>query len=184
MSDDFFPREFCEHLLLDLHRLNEAGILQKAAIGRGSQYQIQSEVRADFTHWLHEPGENAIQEEFFTRMEVLRRCLNENFFLGVQELEAHYALYPPGGGYAKHFDQHLGTSFRKMTFILYLNAQWEKGHGGELVLYKPEEDSQILQEIEPVMGRMVLFRSEIFPHEVLTCLSPRMSLTGWFRTSH
>src|SRR3546814_5029992 len=31
-------------------------------------------------------------------------------------------------------------------------------------------------------GRLVVFRSDLIPHEVMPCSQPRWSLTGWFRS--
>ena len=51
---------------------------------------------------------------------------------------------------------------------------------GELVLYHPVSD-EIMEIVTPDFGKMVIFLSEEFPHEVLPAQTKRYSLTGWFR---
>ena len=60
--------------------------------------------------------------------------------------------------------------------VLYLNEAWQPGDGGELALYI--DDKQYC--IEPVAKRLLLFRSDKVPHEVLETHKDRYSLTGWF----
>lgn len=40
---------------------------------------------------------------------------------------------------------------------------------------------QHLQTVQPKGGRLVVFLSEQFPHEVLTSHVDRFSIAGWFR---
>ena len=42
-------------------------------------------------------------------------------------------------------------------------------------------DSEPLEAIVPQMGRMVVFFSERFPHEVKPAVRRRYSIAGWFR---
>ena len=63
--------------------------------------------------------------------------------------------------------------------IMYLNANWKEGDGGELVIYKENETIKI----PPSLGRMVFFDSEKYEHEVLPTSVTRMSITGWLKRS-
>jgi SM-20-related protein len=189
VSDSFLPRALCEALSQDLTRLREENRLLPAGIGRGQGKQLQTSIRGDSIAWLEDQGETPAQVDFLARMEILRAELNQFFFLGLKRLESHFAWYPPGSAYAKHLDQHVGTKARQITFVLYLNGEWKKNDGGELRLYEPgsgakgesKTPEKILTEIEPVMGRFVIFRSELFPHSVQASFADRRSLTGWFR---
>src|SRR5690606_27096523 len=107
--------------------------------------------------------------------------LNHDFFLGLHRAEFHFARYDSGNGYARHMDQHRGQPHRRITLILYLTPGWREGDGGELCIYEPEAPDRERQRVEPRQGRLVLFRSELFPHAVLPARKPRWSLTGWFR---
>jgi SM-20-related protein len=184
IADSFFPEELCRGLWQDLENLRQKEALQKAGIGRGQQRQINEQIRGDFIHWLDTKEASPSQARFFSFLNELIAVLNREFFLGLNHFESHYALYPAGGGYDRHMDQHAGTRARKVTFILYLNPDWQNSDGGELILYQPHSEREIWQKVEPRWNRLVLFRSEVFPHQVAPCLRPRMSLTGWLRTSH
>lgn len=181
VSTEVFTPEFCQSLAQECQKLSEEGHMQKASIGHGSSKTLNNEIRGDFTLWLDDTSSSSVQQNFLNCLEALRTELNRFFFLGLKRVESHFALYPPQAGYDKHIDNHRGLNHRKMTFVLYLNENWQKGHGGELSLYNPENDSEILAQVEPRLGTLILFRSELFPHQVEKSTTPRMSLTGWFR---
>ena len=65
-----------------------------------------------------------------------------------------------------------------ISFVLYLNADWQPGHGGELAIYPPEGEVPLLV-IPPKMGRLAVFRSELIPHAVLPTAVDRYAITGW-----
>ena len=99
-------------------------------------------------------------------------------FLGLFDLELHYALYPPGAGYALHVDQPQGTAQRKVSLVPYLNPQWnEETLWGALRIY--EAGAQHC-DIEPVGGRLVRFCAGR-EHEVLLARRDRWSISGWYR---
>lgn len=180
-SDKVFPRDFCQLLAQECQDISNQGLLTKAAVGRGSEKAIHQEIRGDFIYWLDEDSARNLQKNFLALLKEIQENLNRNFFLGLKRVESHFALYPPGAGYQKHVDNPRGAGDRRITFILYLNSSWEAGQGGELSLFHPEKPSEILTRIAPVLGKFVLFRSEIFPHQVEKSFAPRKSLTGWFR---
>lgn len=141
-------------------------------------------IRGDYIAWLDEDDTTPAVQSYFRQMEMLRLMLNTQLFMNVHELETHVALYPVGGRYQKHLDQfsHGSTDniqHRQLSAILYLNQHWQAHHGGALKLYL-DEDSAI--DILPNAGRIVLFLSAKFWHEVLPANRERISLTGWFRT--
>lgn len=181
IQDGFLTPELCRALEADLGDLHRQGALKASAIGRGATKQVQDRIRGDRIFWLDEDQSTPAQKEFWLRMNDLRQDLNRNFFLGLQRLEAHFAWYAPGTGYEKHLDQHAGTRARQVTFILYLNSHWTAVDGGELLLFDPANEEKVLRKIEPLDGRLVLFRSEMFPHQVSPSFADRKSLTGWFR---
>ena len=51
--------------------------------------------------------------------------------------------------------------------------------GGELVIYKKNSDD-IIQQISPCFGTMVILLSDQFPYEVLMTNRDRYSIAGWF----
>lgn len=109
-------------------------------------------------------------------MEEWRLRFNRELFLNLASSEFHFAVYPEGSFYRRHLDQFKERANRILTFIVYLNPNWKPGDGGELRIYR--DDNQL--DIEPIYGRMVLFKSAVLEHEVLPTQIKRRSLTGWF----
>ncbi|MEN0059702.1 MAG: 2OG-Fe(II) oxygenase [Bdellovibrio sp.] len=175
------PSELCQQLAAEIFALDNAGTMQPASIGHGSSKTHLQDVRGDKTYWLEEATSSPVQNSARALLSQLQTELNRHFYLGLKRFEAHFALYPPGAGYDKHVDNHRGESARRITFILYLNTNWQPDHGGELSFFSPEQEDLRIARIEPRLGTLVLFRSEIFPHQVEKSLHPRLSLTGWFR---
>lgn len=149
-----------------------------AGVGRQGDYQLDRQIRGDAIQWL-ERGDPAVTE-FLCWMDKLRLEINQRLFLGLFEYECHYATYPPGAFYQKHCDAFRGSSGRKLSTVLYLNPDWDVKSGGELVLYD-EAGAAELSRVAPECGRLVLFLSEDFPHEVLPATQLRQSIAGWFR---
>ena len=111
-------------------------------------------------------------------MDGLRQALNRGLYLGLEDFECHFALYPPGAFYQKHLDRFRDDDRRTVSAVLYLNDDWQPQDGGELRLYLPDGAER---EVPPLGGSLVLFLSSDFPHEVLPANRERLSLTGWFR---
>jgi len=152
--------------------------LKPAGVGRQGDFQLDQNIRGDAIQWL-EPGDLAVTE-FLCWMDTLRLAINQRLYLGLFEYEAHYALYAPGAFYQKHRDAFKGNLGRKLSTVLYLNPDWDLMAGGELVLYD-EADTTQLARVAPECGRLMIFLSEDFPHEVLPATQPRQSIAGWFR---
>ena len=160
-----------------------------AGIGRASDHQVNPFVRSDEIIWVdHENGlasDGSPVQDYLEWMESLRLALNRRLFLGLFDYECHYARYDKGAFYKRHFDAFKTDRNRVISTVLYLNPAWQPGDGGELVLYKPstpaEAEPEVLEVVQPLFGKMVIFLSEDFPHEVLLSNKPRYSLTGWFR---
>ncbi|MCX7545582.1 2OG-Fe(II) oxygenase [Marinicella gelatinilytica] len=171
---DYLTRLLKQLKALDSREFNRAGI------GREDTFQKNVFVRSDEIHWLS--GE----ENFLTRynqwVEALRLYVNRHLFLGLYEYESMFAHYPVGAFYKKHLDAFKAGINRRLSTVLYLNPQWGPQDGGQLVMYDKESD-QVLCEVLPVFGRMILFLSEEFPHEVLPASRSRYSLTGWYRVN-
>lgn len=180
-SSLIFPKAFCEALALECQNLASQGLLTLAAVGHGSTKTNRTDIRGDFTRWLTEDDVSPLSQQTQRALSQILNALNQAFYLGLQRHEAHFAYYPPGAGYEKHIDNHRGSGARKITFILYLNENWQKDHGGELSIFDPQNPDCRIAQVEPRLGTFVLFRSELFPHQVEKSFQPRRSLTGWFR---
>ena len=165
--------------LVDCARVRrERGEFVEARIGADRSLQRRKEIRGDSICWLPEPR-FAPEDELLGILEELRLQLNRDSFLGLFELELHYAAYPPGAAYARHVDQPQGRGQRRVSLVLYLNEQWTPSDGGHLRVFA---DGERYRDIEPVAGRLVLFLSERREHAVIPTRCPRLSLTGWFRS--
>jgi SM-20-related protein len=181
VADRVLDSELCQALLGNLLALREDDRLQRAGIGRESDFPVRPDIRGDRIYWLSRT--DAMQAIFLDQMERLRLALNQRLFLGLFEFEAHFAHYPEGAGYARHLDSFRGASNRLVSTVAYLNIDWQAGDGGELVLYA-ETGDKVVQVIEPTAGRLALFLSEEVPHEVLPARHDRFSIAGWFRVNN
>lgn len=158
--------------------------LHQAAVGNGEGREVRDAIRNDSISWLDAGSEGEFQKIYQSQMEQLRLALNEHFFLGLFDFESHFAVYPAGGFYKAHRDQHVGATKRVVTVIFYLNEDWQAGDGGELRLWTTPGKAQgpsVL--IEPRMGTLVCFMADDHWHEVLVSHKSRMSITGWFLRS-
>jgi SM-20-related protein len=184
-ADNVIPPEVVELLRNESQKLWQSGRFHSAHIGKGATKAVRPEIRGDAICWLEaftsEDQDNPGIQKFFVWAKAFRQTLNQRYFLSLNNEEFHFARYPANNGYAKHIDQHRGTQERKISLVLYLNPEWPPQAGGELAIYSADNDSQIQQRIQPSFGRLVLFRSDLIPHEVLPCFQTRWSLTGWFR---
>lgn len=153
---------------------------QRARIGRNEDTQRASEIRRDKIQWLDSEMGQPVQD-YLERMEFIRREVNQALFLGLFEYEAHFAQYEAGDFYKKHLDAFRGNESRKLTTVFYMNEDWRDANGGELKVY--DLNDQLIQTIAPIAGRLVVFLSEQFPHEVLPAHAKRYSIAGWFRTN-
>ena len=177
--DGFFSNEEVENLRSSLLQKYEEEEFKKAAIGNQFNELIIKAIRGDFISWIDESEANKDEIPFFTSVEDFTNYLNRTCFLGIREREFHYALYPEGTYYKKHLDTFQNDDSRKLSIVCYLNdVDWLPEYGGELVIYKPEEEISIY----PLKGRMVIFESQILEHEVKPVKRERLSITGWLKT--
>lgn len=179
--EDWLPPGLVPGLRSELLTLHKEGHFHKAAIGRASTFQNRPDIRGDFIAWLNPESCSHYQQEFFRVLKGLRVLLGRKLLLPLREVEAHFAIYPPGTGYQKHLDQFRDSSQRALTFVLYLNEDWKESDGGLLRLFG-EHDSETLEvSIVPRAGTAAFFLSGNIYHEVTATNRTRYSLTGWLR---
>ncbi len=176
---DFLAAEHC-HTLYQYAQTIAPNGWQQAAIGRANKRTTNTHVRQDRIRWLN-PAQ-PIEAEYLAMMETLRTQLNRELFMGLFDYECHLAHYPKGAFYRKHVDAFKGRSNRILSSVFYLNPDWQAGDGGELVIYGHQ--GEILERVLPEAGKLVLFLSDVFVHEVLAGNRDRYSITGWFRTNN
>lgn len=180
--EDAFPVSLTSALA---HRVKDLSLqgMQAAGIGRQNDHQLNHTERSDEIHWL-EAAASSEESEFLQAMEELRQAINQRLFMGLFDYECHFAHYPPGAFYRRHLDAFKGKSNRVLSTVFYLNEQWPKeGAGGELLMYDEAAD-RVLERLAPRYGRLVVFLSDRFPHEVLPSECNRYSIAGWFRLNN
>lgn len=177
----FLSADLVQRLARDAGALYQAGQLRPAATGQGTQREVRAGLRDDAIAWLDDHPASAAQQEYLARMEELRQAANRELQLGLFDLEAHFARYPAGARYQKHFDTFQQDSRRTLSVICYLNSNWQESDGGQLRIYLDETDDSRHVGILPEGGTLACFLSHRFAHEVLPATRERLSLTGWFR---
>ena len=171
------PADLTLELAQECRARANQGALQPAGVGRGSAHGVQEGVRGDHIQWL-EPGQCAAGDRYLAMLDDLRGQLNQALYLGLEDYEGHFALYPPGTFYQKHLDRFRDDDRRAVSAVFYLNSDWLPEQGGALRLCLA--DGREL-DVLPEAGTLVLFLSADLPHEVLPATRERLSLTGWLR---
>lgn len=176
-TGNFLSGSEIEQILNRFNELRNSNEFKKAGIGKKDDHQQNSSVRGDEIHWLEEKDQ-LFDQLFFSKIRSLIEALNHSFFLGIRSFEFHLAHYKEGTFYKKHKDVFRSDDARKISVVCYLNKDWKKGQGGELVIYTDVEDITI----EPTAGTLVIFESNI-EHEVLPSKTDRFSITGWLKNT-
>ena len=175
VSDQFLSQSEVEGILGLKDFRDGLATFRKAGIGKNQDLQINEAIRGDYIQWLDKstaPPETMI---YLNRLQTLIQYLNEALFLSLKDYEVHMTIYPAGSYYKRHLDQFKKDDHRRLSVICYLNNDWKEEHGGQLRMYLPKGEKDLL----PVAGRLVCFRSDLIEHEVLPATRERMSLTGW-----
>lgn len=173
------PERIATLLYQHQQSLHEASYVA-AGIGRGDDYVKTEFVRTDEICWIN--GESDAGRQWLDWTGGLQRFLNRRLFLGLFSFESHFAHYPAGAYYKRHYDAFRGEANRVLSVVTYLNPGWNSNDGGELVLYSDEADREGIK-VAPLFGTIVVFLSEEFPHEVLPAGTDRFSIAGWFRVN-
>lgn len=160
----------------ELLQLADVGDLRPAGIGRGGQHRLCPDLRGDRICWLD--GRTAAQRRYLRLLERLRLSLNHNLFLGLDDVECHFAWYSPGTGYHRHLDSFRGDNLRRVSTVVYLNDSWRVYDQGQLRLYRGR---RVIETVVPEAGTLVCFLSEEVPHTVAVTRRARLSIAGWFR---
>lgn len=168
--DDAYPTEYIHQLIEEctsnLNRFREAAI----------QNGVISKIRSDHILWLH--SELQISNQHVQTLFRLGEELNRAFYLGIRDVEAHFACYNAGEFYALHRDNPQGKNGRMISTVYYLHQDWQDDWGGELHL---QDKNDIWHVLQPKPNRIALFQSDLL-HEVLEAKHQRLSITAWLRS--
>lgn len=154
-----------------------AGECAPAGVGRSEARALRPEQRGDRIRWLDDAPANDAERAFRQAIERVRVEVNRTLALGALDLEAHYAIYPPGAGYRRHRDRFRDDDARVLSVVAYLNDGWREEEGGALRLHLPGGTRDVL----PIGGTLVAFLSASVEHEVLPARRERLAIAGWFR---
>jgi SM-20-related protein len=170
-----FPRpDAVIALRADLQRLRAEDALRAAEVGRGEMRALHTSIRGDATLWLDDLRCGDAARAYLHDLGTLRAELNERLFLGLTEVEAHYAVYPPASGYARHRDRFRDNDARVLSLVSYLNDGWRQADGGALRVHCDGGDV----DVAPNGGDSVCFLSEL-EHQVMPAGRERLSIAGW-----
>ena len=189
ICEGFLPAPVIQALADLAEKSYTDGEMLTAKTGKNVNVQ-QNTFRNDSIYWLDENSLNSSTQAYFAQISVLKTALNQQLFMNLHDMETHLAVYPIGGVYLKHLDtlkqmNNVPTQVRKLSSVLYLNDNWQAHEGGELRLHLNDvgnNNANNYLDILPIAGRLVLFLSADFWHEVLPATRNRISLTGWFRS--
>ncbi|MGE5624210.1 MAG: 2OG-Fe(II) oxygenase [Bacillota bacterium] len=174
--EGFLPTSRVAALTLEMQALRAVGAFRGAGVGRDAQRHTA--IRGDEICWLENGRTPEAERLLHEELEALRLAVNAATYLGLQDFEGHYAVYPAGASYERHVDGFREGNRRVVSLAIYLNENWDAVHGGALRLF-PAGKPPI--SVMPTAGTLACFLSERVPHEVLPATRARLSLTGWFR---
>ena len=189
--EDFLPSNLQGALIQDVATLRSKGEFNIAKIGQDSTNALNQDIRVAETCFLGPSKLSNIpstaREELYQVLDLVRSDLPGPLDSSLTELL--YAYYPCGGFYRRHRDAIPGSAsvLRTYSLLLYLNKDWTPKDGGELLLHRdsggdelPEGEEPNFVKVEPRGGTLVLFKSELIPHEVLDTNAERLAVVGWY----
>jgi SM-20-related protein len=177
LIDSFLSEEMTLEIREYIDRLRISEYLKKAGIGTAHLHQVDNRVRGDYIRWISRESKIDAIRHYQNQLQFLVQYLNRYCFLGIKDYEMHTTYYPVGTHYEKHIDQLQVNGKRVISFILYLNDDWQTEDGGEIRVYPLDGSDH--EDLAPHNGRLVMMLSNETPHEVLTVNKPRYSVTGW-----
>lgn len=170
LLDQVYPSEYVEAVrsecIAHFMEFRQAGI----------QQGVVSQIRSDHILWIN--SELPTAEQHTQALLELGQQLNQAFFFGIQEIEAHFASYNSGEFYALHRDNPQQKNNRVLSAVFYLHPEWQASWGGQLRLQDKLGNWHI---IEPYSNRIAIFQSDLL-HEVLPTQQQRLSITAWLRS--
>ncbi|MBB2144395.1 2OG-Fe(II) oxygenase [Pedobacter sp. LMG 31464] len=179
IANNFLSVALAAQLKSNLIGLYNEKSMVAAGIGNETITVHNKLVRSDVIYWLDRKHNNKHENDFFDLMDDFVIYLNRTCYTGITGYEFHYTLYEKGSFYKKHIDQFQQNGSRAYSMVMYLNVDWQKSDGGELCIHHLNN----LQNISPINGKSVFFKSNELAHEVLVTHEPRMSITGWLKTN-
>jgi SM-20-related protein len=178
IAEHFLSESLALHLKENLTNLHRDKLLKVAGTGNDADFKLDNMFRKDIIYWLDRKHNDVHENSFFDLMDAFVHYLNKTCFTSITSYEFHYTLYEKGSFYKKHIDQFKSNDSRQYSMIMYLNNDWKENDGGELCIHHKNST----ENITPLAGKSVFFKSSELEHEVLITNKPRMSVTGWLKS--
>ena len=118
ISPGYVPLSLVRALREEAQLRDRQGEFQLAGIGRRQVHQKDTRVRSDRTCWLR--AETLAQCQLLEGLESLRVAVNRSLFMGLFELESHFAIYGPGDYYQRHLDAFNGNNGRLLLSLIHI----------------------------------------------------------------
>ena len=179
ISNNFLNTTLCGQLSHHLNELFDAGAFKDAGTSNVQQIQHDKQVRSDSIYWLDRKHGHPFENAFLDIIDAFVQHLNASCYTSITSYEFHYARYDKGAFYSRHLDQFRNNDHRQYSMISYLNENWVQQDGGQLCIYQNNKE----QLISPDNGKTIFFKSGELEHEVMPTTKPRLSITGWLKTS-
>jgi len=170
LIDDVYSNEYVQSLV---HECTSHLAEFRAA---GVQNGVVSHIRSDHILWID--CQLPIAQQHIKALEEFSQALNQAFYLGIKEVEAHFACYNAGEFYALHRDNPQQKNDRMISTVFYVHESWQEDWGGQLRLQDKNGQWHIIQ---PSPNRLAIFQSDLL-HEVLRSKQQRLSITAWLRS--
>eukprot|EP00640_Fibrocapsa_japonica_P002750 CAMPEP_0113937268 /NCGR_PEP_ID=MMETSP1339-20121228/3923_1 /TAXON_ID=94617 /ORGANISM="Fibrocapsa japonica" /LENGTH=246 /DNA_ID=CAMNT_0000939967 /DNA_START=157 /DNA_END=897 /DNA_ORIENTATION=- /assembly_acc=CAM_ASM_000762 len=177
--EDFISPALADSLIKDIGQLmGTAEVSKSASMEYGSVSWFELLPKQPFAH-IESKGRNILYSIVSSLKDTIEHAVGIELDYDITELK--YAFYPSGGHYRKHLDaMNVGELSREYSFIIYLNKGWQEKDGGCLRVYDHlDSHGTRHMDIAPKSGTIVIFKSDVVPHEVLRTNSKRMAVIGW-----
>ena len=207
---NFLPPDLVSDLNKDVSSLRSNQKFNIARIGQDSTNKLNTDIRVAETCFIGrqklQDCPDAARDRLYDALDSVRADLSANPILdekdaitgtlikGASALDSNlsellYAFYPQGGFYRRHRDAIPGSAsvLRCYSLLLYLNEDWKEEDAGQLRMhfdsggdFCPDGEEPNYIDVEPRGGTLVLFKSDLVPHEVLDTKSERSAVVGWY----
>lgn len=210
--EDFLDLSLQEELRKDVFELRSSKKFKIAKIGHDGMVQDENTPFRDIRHSetcfigrANEPDlKSKARTQLYQVLDQLKSVLDTDDVVKQGHLtknvptldsdmeELMYAYYPQGGYYRRHRDAEPESvsNWRKYSLLLYLNQDWTSKDGGELRIHRDSGGDELpvgelpnFMDVQPKAGTLVLFRSDMCPHEVMDTQKERIAIVGWFLSS-
>ena len=181
--ENLVPLDLARKTLEEMQSAYETpGKFMPGKLSNGAMNRVRSldGIRGDSVMWLDGTNEDsALISQVTKQMNKLALSLyhaNSVAMNRVSKSKVMVSCYDGNGkAYKRHIDSARDGSL-KLTFIYYLNKDYDAQQGGCLRIHSELEPI----DIPPELGKLVIFRSDKLIHEVLPTFNRRFAFTIWY----